>query len=159
MSPTHAEKWSIIGKRKILLWKSSWRKTNIVWNQIYSSRGEKLIFCVKWIICQQCIFLLEQDEIILTDKSRLFSLGAKGFHLPQMDLSVRASAPKDHHFTAKTSNSRKLLQSLFHSTILQFTSHASCLQTWNFYSILVPPSPWIIDFSATLIFQPAYLHL
>ena len=85
----HAEKWSIIGKRKILLWKSSWRKTNIVWNQIYCSWGKKLIFCVKWIICQQCIFLLEQEEIILTAKSRLFTLGAKGFHLPQVDLSVR----------------------------------------------------------------------
>ena len=79
----------IIGKRKILLWKSSWRTTNIVWNQIYCSWGKKLIFCVKWIICQQCIFLLKQEEIILTAKSRLFTLGAKGFHLPQVDLSVR----------------------------------------------------------------------
>ena len=85
----HAEKWSISGNRKILLWKSSSRKTNIVWNQIYCSWGKKLIFCVKWIICQQCIFLLVQEEIILTAKSRLFSHGAKGFHLPQVDLSVR----------------------------------------------------------------------
>ena len=87
----HAEKWSIIGKRKILLWKFSWRKTNIVWNQIYCSWGKKLIFCVKWIICQLCIFLLEQEEIILTAKSRLFTLGAKGFHLPQVDLFVRVA--------------------------------------------------------------------
>ena len=36
----HAEKWSISGKRKILLWKSSWRKT--------------IIFCFK------IIFLLRQ---------------------------------------------------------------------------------------------------
>ena len=30
-----------------------------------------------------------QEEIILTARSRLFTLGAKGFHLPQVDLSVR----------------------------------------------------------------------
>ena len=48
---------------------------------------QKLIFCVIWIIFQQFIFLLEQEEIILTAKSRLFTLWAKGFHLPQVDLS------------------------------------------------------------------------
>ena len=34
-------------------------------------------------------FPLEQEEIILTARSRLFTLRAKGFHLPQVDLSVR----------------------------------------------------------------------
>ena len=49
---------------------------------MYSSRAKKLNFGVKLIIFQQCIFLLEQEEIIFTAKLR-------GFLLPQMEFSVR----------------------------------------------------------------------
>ena len=34
---------------------------------------------------------MEQEEIILTAKSRLFTLGEKGFHLPQVNLSMRVA--------------------------------------------------------------------
>ena len=68
---------------------------------------QKINFFVKWIIFQQYSFLLEQEEIILTAKSRLFSFGANAFHLPQMDLSVRAG----DNFLANHSMRRK-----FHGT-------------------------------------------
>ena len=92
------------------------------------------------MICQQCIFLLEQEEIILTAKSRLFTLGAKGFHF----LSVRDQL---HTYTrARTrtyalsvseynpplftiGRSRPKLNSLPHSFI--FTAPPTCLSPLN----------------------------
>ena len=55
---------------------------------MYSSRAKKLNFGVKSIISQQCIFLLEQEEIILTAKLR-------GFLLPQMEFFVRVCVYKN----------------------------------------------------------------